>query len=244
MPFIKSLASQLRHSRPAMWLRRPYRKIFRRLEDRGIRPDHELRFLTRAKGVIHVGASEGQEAWIYDLMRIQAIWFEPIPEVFQKLESVISSYPSQVAYQALLTDADDMEYDFHVTDNGGGSSSIFELDQHRKMYPGVGQSHTITLSSITLDSAMERFNIPDRANALVLDTQGSELLVLIGAQKTLSRMRWIFAECADFPAYKGGCQRRELSEFLGDRGFQEAKVYEKLTTPGIGSYFDILYERH
>jgi hypothetical protein len=51
---------------------------------------------------------------------------------------------------------------------------------------------------------------------LVLDTQGSELLILKGAEKILRNFSYIKVEAADFNAYEGCCQIDELIE-SGDK---------------------------
>ena len=47
-------------------------------------------------------------------------------------------------------------------------------------------------------------------DALVLDTQGSELLVLKGAAGLLPNIKYVQAEVADFESYSGAC--RQLAE--------------------------------
>jgi FkbM family methyltransferase len=227
----------------AMLIRRPYRKIFRKLEDAGITPDHPLWFLRKSRGIIHVGANVGQEAWIYALMGKPVCWFEPIPDTYKTLEKVISNYKDQQAINELVTDIDGKEYRFNIANNDGGSSSIFELDQHKLMYPDVSFTRSINLVSTTLDTAVSRHGIPSSFDALVLDTQGSELLVLQGAEKVLSNFKWIYLECCDFPAYRGGCVCADIDQFLGDRGFSKIRSNRFKESPGVGSYFDVLYSR-
>jgi FkbM family methyltransferase len=239
----QNILSSLRCSKMAMLIRRPYRKIFRKLEDAGITPDHPLWFVRKAKGVIHVGASTGQEAWIYALFGKPVYWFEPIPEVFERLKVNVSNYRSQIAIQALITNADGIEYEFHVSDNDGGSSSIFEMDQHMTLYPGIDYCQTLNLSSVSLDSAIRAHRIPVKFDTLVLDTQGAELLVLKGAIQKLPQVKWIFAECADFSLYKDCCQCSDLSSFLEQYGFRETKRFKKETLEGYGSCYDVLYSR-
>ena len=242
MSFQKILSS-LRCSKMAMLIRRPYRKIFRKLEDAGITPDHPLWFLRKSRGIIHVGANVGQEAWIYALMGKSACWFEPIPDVFSRLNSNISQFRGQSAYQELVTDKDGETYVFKIANNDGESSSIFDLDQHKAMYPDVAYVDSITLISRTLDTCCESYRIPCSFDALIMDTQGSELLILKGASNTLRNINWIYLECADFSSYSGGCTCLEISEHLASHGFHEALRYPKKHDSEVGSYFDILYTR-
>ena len=63
-------------------------------------------------------------------------------------------------------------------------------------------------------------SIPPLFPALVMDTQGSELLVLRGADPRLPSFAFIKTEVADFEAYSGCCQLAEVTAFLSARGFR------------------------
>jgi len=143
------------------------------------------------------------------------IWVEPQPTIFQRLQSNIQTCPNQQAFQYLLSDTDHKKYDFHITDNQGESSSLFLLKDHAKMFPHVHLSHRISLTSTTFDTFIqsEHINITDY-DVLVLDTQGSELLILKGAKEVLSHFTYIQVEVADFEAYEGCCLLHEIHEYL------------------------------
>lgn len=148
------------------------------------------RFLRRVRGVIHVGANVGQERDLYAKFNLRVLWVEPIPHVFEDLSNNIKSFPRQQAENRLITDRDGAEYVFHISNIGGVSSSILPLDRHRDIWPYVHFESQMMLRSITLDTLLDE--LAARAydyQALVLDTQGSELLVLKGARKLLSRIQ-------------------------------------------------------
>src|SRR5689334_3816241 len=156
-------------------------KILRRLR-RWFGPDPN-RFLRSVHGVIHVGANAGQERALYERQGLDVLWIEPIPEVFAALRANIAAFPRQRALQALVTDRDDHDYEFHVANNAGESSSILELKQHKDVWPKVAFTASIKLRSVTLPTLLAREGVDiTRYDALVMDTQGSELLVLQGAQ--------------------------------------------------------------
>jgi FkbM family methyltransferase len=201
-------------------------------------------FLADARGVIHIGANVGQERDLYAALRLPVVWIEPIPEVFERLRQNISGHPEQRAYRALITDADSRSYTFHIADNDGESSSIFDLAEHRDIWPEVSYERRITLESITLPSFLERHAIDiDAFDTLVLDTQGSELLVLRGAESILHRFEQIRTEAADFQAYRDGARLQEIGEFLSARGFREAHRTAFANRAQGGTYYDVLYQR-
>jgi FkbM family methyltransferase len=201
-------------------------------------------FLRDARGVIHVGAHVGQERERYSQYGLRVLWLEPLPDHFALLERNIAPFPRQRAIQCLVTDQDDVEYPFHVTSNAGGSSSILPLDMHKDIWPDVTTTRTIALRSKTLPTALREQQIDASAyDALVMDTQGSELLVLLGAAPLLSTFKYIKAEVADFEAYTGCCQLAQVESFLGKHGFQEHARNVIAQHPGGGRYFDVVFRR-
>lgn len=217
-------------------------KILRRL--RGWFGPDPNRFLRSAHGVIHVGANVGQERALYARYGLDVLWIEPIPEVFATLRANVAGFPRQRALQALVTDRDDHEYEFHVANNAGQSSSILELKQHKDVWPKVAFTASIKLRSVTLPTLLAREGVDiTRYDALVMDTQGSELLVLKGAEGLLPRLAHIKTEVADFEAYEGCAQLAELAAFLAARGFTELRRNRFASRAAGGHYYDVVYRR-
>jgi FkbM family methyltransferase len=204
----------------------------------------EHSYLRKIRGLIHVGANEGQERDFYAAFGLDVLWMEPIPDVFAELKRNISGLPRQRALNYLVTDEDGKEYELHIADNGGASSSILDLSKHTEMFPEIAYKDTITIAGATLPSilAAERIDVR-QFNAIVLDTQGSELKILNGAASILSNFKFIKIEVPDFEAYAGCCQIGELSAFMASSGFRERSRHLIRETPGVGSYFDIIFER-
>ena len=201
------------------------------------------RFLADISGVLHVGANTGQERKLYDRLGLQVLWIEPIPEVFAQLEANLKGLPNQRAIQSLVTDRDDGEYQFNVASNNGASSSILELSQHKDIWPQVRFTRTISLKSTTLASLFERERVDATAyQALVMDTQGSELLVLKGAIALLRNFSHIKIEVPDFESYAGCCQLADIEAFMTLHGFTEISRRKFASRPQGGSYFDIVFK--
>ena len=178
-------------------------------------------FLAEVTGVIHIGANLGQEREHYASLGLNVVWVEPIPEVFEALCSNISRYSNQRAYRCLLAAEHGREYVLHVSDHGGASSSILDFAKHRKLHPDIHHSSDLQMASTTLAHLIDEQKIDiEDYGAIVLDTQGSELLVLKGALPLLSKLRYVKTEVADFEAYAGCCQVSDLTEFMTEQGFQ------------------------
>ena len=202
-------------------------------------------FLPHVTGLVHVGANRADERDLYAGLGLHVLWVEALPEVFVDLQRHIATTPRQIALQALVTDRDGQEHTFNVSSNAGLSSSIFTFGDHSKLWSDIEMVRTVQLTSTRLDTLLQRHAIDVGAyQALLLDTQGSELLVLQGAGDLLERFEFIQAEAADFNAYQGACQLRDLDAFLRTQGFRRVLKVPMAGRAEIGHYYDVLYVRH
>ncbi len=217
-------------------LRNIARRIKRKITKQ---PEH---FLTHAKGVIHVGANLGQEKNIYQHYNLNVAWIEPIPEIFSQLKKNIADIDKQRAYQYLVTDIDHKEYQFNIANNFGASSSIFKFKQHKDIWPSVEFEKKINLTSVTLKTVIEKENIElSTFDTLIMDTQGSELLVLKGAGDLLNNFQYIKTEAADFEAYENCCQLKDLDDYLATFQFEQIRKDKFAEHKDGGKYYDIVY---
>ena len=202
-------------------------------------------FLNDVSGLIHIGANTGQERVVYGDLNLNVIWMEPIPEIFKQLEKNISNYSNQYAFNHLLTDLDDEEYNFNISNNGGQSSSILNLALHKEIWPKVDFNGSIRIKSQTFFSFVQRNKINlEQYQALILDTQGSELLVLKGCGALLKKFRYIKIEVSDFESYAGCPKPEEIENYLYQFGFKELRRETFAQKLGVGSYYNILYSMH
>jgi len=211
------------------------RKIFKPNSDR---------YFRNVSGIIHVGANEGQESELYARFGLPVIWIEPNPFVFSILEKNIQHQKGQRAIKGLVTDTDDKEYEFHLANNKGESSSILELNLHKEVWPQVHYEKSVLLRSHTLPSLLSMHLIDlNNYNMLIMDTQGSELMVLKGAEPILPHFQFIKTEVPDFESYKGCCQLQDIESFLVAKGYKEVFRNQFATRPGVGAYYDIIYQK-
>ena len=186
------------------------------------------------KGVIHVGANTEQECDEYGSYGLNVLWIEPIPRAF-------STYPNQQALEYLVLDEDDETKKLHVSNNDSGlSSSILELTLHRDVCPSVHFTRDIKLRSHKLDTIIDREHINlSNYDSLVVDTQGSQLLVLKGAQRVLQTVRMVKVAVADFEAYAGCARPEQIADFLRDYGLRKWTRIPLAKHSSGGYYYDI-----
>ena len=201
-------------------------------------------FLRSCSGVIHVGANAGQERGLYATNNLRVVWIEPIPEVYRALTESISEYSDQVAIQSLITDRDGGICTLHISNNDGASSSILDLHHHRDIWPTVHYVKDIELRSAKLTTALTMAGIDHNDyDALVIDTQGTELLVLKGTEQILPCLKYIKTEAADFESYKGCTTVDEIQAYLSQYGFSTIRKDKFAQRTTGGAYFDLLFER-
>lgn len=203
-------------------------------------PDH---FLKRVSGVIHIGANAGQERSLYDSFGLRVLWVEAIPDVYRQLVDNVAQFPLQKAVHGLVTDQDDQSYTFHVSNNEGLSSSILPLKHHRDIWPDVTYSGSVPLRSTTLPTLLQNEGVDlTDYNALIMDTQGSELLILKGAEAILRQFMFIKTEVPDFESYAGCAQLDEMTAFLERCGFREYARHRFASRQQGGHYYDVTYQ--
>jgi FkbM family methyltransferase len=201
-------------------------------------------FLRKVNGVIHVGANIGQERALYAEYDLRVAWVEPIASIFEQLCENLKPFPKQRAYRYLIANEDGQNYTLHIANNAGASSSILQLAKHREMWPDIAYTEEIQICGITLATFIEKeqLRLTDY-EGLVLDTQGSELMILKGAADFLAHFRFIKVEVANFESYIGCCQLAEMAEFMRDHGFREHERDRFRSLRGVGAYYDVTYEK-
>lgn len=201
-------------------------------------------YLQRVTGVVHVGAHVGQERELYAQHKLNVLWVEPQPDIYAQLCRNIEPFADQKAVNKLLADKDGAEYTLHVSSNRGASSSILDLAKHKDIWPDVHYVSQLAIKSMTLETLLDSLGEASTAyQALVMDTQGSELLVLKGAGKFLGQFKFIKTEAADFESYKNCAMIDELTSYLGQFGFKLIHKDKFAESDKGGHYFDVLYQK-
>ena len=200
-------------------------------------------FLGKSKGIIHIGANEGQERAQYAKHNHAVLWIEPIPESFARLKENIEPFPNQRAFRYLLA-ADSGTYRLNISSNNGESSSILDLARHREVWPSVDYVSQIEMVAVTLPQLLATENIDVSAyDTIVLDTQGSELMILRGAAAVLNNFQYIRSEAANFESYAGGATVQQICGYLGGQGFRLRTSKQTMHKRGVGSYYELLFQR-
>ena len=94
--------------------------------------DDVLKSINNSTGIVHLGAHRGLEAEVYNWFGKNVIWVEALPKLYDQLSENLYFYKNQLAFQALLTDEDDKDTNFYVSNYDSACSSIYEFTENIK----------------------------------------------------------------------------------------------------------------
>ncbi len=168
----------------------------------------------KPRGVIHIGAHEGQEVDLYQSLGAEKMLLvEANPVVFQRLQSKIAGLENIIAVNCAISDRNGtLNLRVNAFDH---SSSILPLKHHKDIFPTMLEVNQVTVQSKTLDTLMAELQLnPQDFNFLNIDIQGAELLALQGATQTLQHIEAICSEINFAELYEGCALAEQLDAFL------------------------------
>ncbi|MCW7539428.1 FkbM family methyltransferase [Aquabacterium sp. A7-Y] len=188
--------------------------------------------LAPPQGILQLGASYGQELPLFlDKGVAHGVFIEPLPQPYAHLAQACQRIAGYVAVQALCTDESGKRYTFHLASNGGMSSSILPPANHLKVFSDVKFEGTVELVSHTVDdvtaflSANGHQATVAQLDTLYMDTQGAELKILMGANRTLKSIKYIFTEVMRAELYAGQTPFSSFCAWLDASGYTLNNVY-------------------
>jgi len=186
-------------------------------------------------GSFHIGAHECEELHFYNQLGLKpedVVWIDAIATKVN--EATKRGIPN--VYNAVITDKDDEEIMFNVSNNIQ-SSSVLEFGTHSQEHPWVVYVDKIKIKSITIDTFFERNNIDaSKYNFWNFDIQGVELMALKGATQSIKYAKAIYLEVNEKELYKNCGLITEIDTFLLQYNFK--RVLTNITQHGWG---DALY---
>jgi FkbM family methyltransferase len=189
-------------------------------------------------GSFHIGAHECEEIDFYNKLGLKPediIWIDA--NASKVNEATKRGIPN--VYNAVITDKDDEEIIFNISNNVQ-SSSVLEFGTHSQEHPYVVYVDKMNLKSITVDTFFERNNIDaSKYNFWNFDIQGAELMALKGATQYIKYAKAIYLEVNEKELYKNCGLITEIDTFLLQYNFK--RVLTNITQHGWG---DALYIIH
>ena len=199
--------------------------------------------LRGSHGVLHVGANQAQEARFYARLGLKVVWLEAMPEFAEQCARRIAGLKDQHVLAALVSDRPGEKVTFHVTNNSGAASSMFEPDRVERIWPHLAKEREVELISTTVDLlAAENPDLFAGLDVAVLDIQGAEFVALQGAGRVLDQLQAVCVEVSDVPLYKGGAARADVGALLSGAGFRRTATH-RIGGDASGDVLDELWVR-
>lgn len=165
------------------------------------------------KVVFDVGANEGDvtERLLQSLSPDQLFAFEPMPDTFARLETRFSSNPV-VAPCQLAVGRTEGEVTFNINKTEAYNNSLLEAAKGAEKWHDIEHVSTATVECVTLDAFCAAHRI-EEIDAIKIDVEGADFLVLEGAEEMLRRKRikLIYVEVLFTPSFVG---QASLGQFI------------------------------
>jgi FkbM family methyltransferase len=188
-------------------------------------------------GSLHIGAHECEELTFYNKLGLKnqdVVWIDAIPTKVQEAKN--RGIPN--VYNVVITDKDDEEVVFNVSNNNQ-SSSVLEFGTHSYEHPWVVYVDKLHQKSITIDTFFQRNNIDaSKYNFWNFDIQGAELMALKGATQSIKYAQALYLEVNERELYKNCGLISEIDTFL--LGYNFKRVLTNMTPHGWGDALYIL----
>jgi hypothetical protein len=180
------------------------------------------------KGVIHIGSNNIDVLNLYNSINIKnIIWIDAYNNA--KIYNIRS-------YNALITDKDDMEYIFNISNNGE-ASSVLEYKTYKTSLHDIFHKETVLLKSITLDSFYEKYNIDyNNYDMWYICISGSELWALKGGKENIKNINIIYIKIYTKELYNNCPLINDIDTYLNTRNFKRMITEINIYGSGIAIY--------
>jgi len=184
------------------------------------------------RGIIHIGAHEGQEVESYLSLGFKKIMLiEANPDLAENLKNNFKSFKEVTVINNAISDSEGT-VDFHIHTSRTGStepSSLLKMKEFKNIVPSLNTIKTIKVSAISLGKLFEWNYLIQDYNFLNVDVQGAELQVFKGASSILNFFDVIISEVNLIELYEGAPLEHEIVQFLDSFSFVKKKcVYHEL----------------
>jgi len=187
----------------------------------------EFHFLKRIAGdsirtIFDVGANQGQSALflkkLFPGARLYS--FEPVLESFKKLQNNLFKYKDCRCYRMALGE-ENGHREIYLNQSSDSNSLLQNSKNFRKFtdgWNGLEPKSKATVPIQRLDTFLKKIKVQE-LDFQKIDTQGTDLKVLHGAEKILQKqnVRYIATEIIFVPIYESQANFRQILKFLSDK---------------------------
>lgn len=175
-------------------------------------PSLVSKYAIDASGCIHVGAHHAQEHPDYVAAGIKRfVYIEPCAAAFTVLKNKFAAHHHIQLFNYACGEIECEQVMYTGSQNEGQSNSLLKMAKHMQIHPGITLPNTELVTVKRLDSlglAHKGYQL------LVMDCQGFERWVLMGAIETLKQVNYIYTEVNRDNVYDGCTLVGELDLLL------------------------------
>jgi FkbM family methyltransferase len=179
--------------------------------------------------VIDIGANKGQFS-LFALDTFEGVMiysFEPLPGPAARFRSVMAGQPVML-FEAAIGPGES-EQTIYISQRED-CSSLLPIGRMSEIFPGTELKETrkVAVAPLTKFIRIDELRTPA---LLKIDVQGFELEVLKGCKPLLNAFECIYIECSYSELYAGQALIGEIINYLADRKFRLAGVYNQANDP-------------
>jgi FkbM family methyltransferase len=193
--------------------------------------------LPRDPSLVDIGAAKGDftSSFLEVFPEVRALLFEPTRESVLLLQERFRENP-QIKILGYAVGNTKRTAALHSYKQSENNSLLISLVQNTEsLEPGVKVE--------TLDDCLAQAGMLSRVDIVKIDTQGTDLKVLQGAQKTIERYQpFILAEAIFVPLYDGQDSYYGILDFMRQQEYRLAGIFETHSTQqGLLAFADLLF---
>lgn len=181
-----------------------------------------LLFFTNKKinAIAYVGANDGTMALALNEVFPGCTFylFEPVPDIYEKLVQNVEAHSNMCCINSAVGDKEEL-LDMYI-DSFSPASSILPYESIAlQEYPFLGEQNKKKINVNTLDELLKK-NGAGAVDLLLMDVQGYEDRVLLGAQQTLKKCNVVISELSLQKLYRDSSTFNSVYQALISKGFR------------------------
>lgn len=178
------------------------------------------RYLPPNPIIIDCGAHDGTDSIeLVKILKGEIHAFEPIPEIFERLQRNVKHFNNIHCYNIALSDITSDQIIYVSEGESDASSSLLPPKAHLADHPDTLFKKTIKIDAFSLDDWGSKNNI-SKVDLLWLDMQGFELNMLMASKYILQTVKVIHTEVSTKETYSGVNLYKDYKIFLESKGFK------------------------
>ncbi len=195
----------------------------------------------KINSVIDVGANKGQFALklLENKFKGNIMSFEPLEEEHKILNEISLNKEKWKIARRCALGKKNIKKKFHVSTNRESSSLLKILPKHTSLRPDSKTKKIEIINVEKLDNFHNEITKLKKNLLLKIDTQGSEMDVLLGAEKVMKYIKYLFIEVSLIPLYKDQKLWLDIVSYLRNYKFDIWSIDQLLKNNITGQTYQV-----